>query len=118
VLDDGHILVFDNGLARGWSRVLEMDPLSGEIVWKCEGNLSSRFLTEGRGSSQRLPNGNTLIANSNWGDAFAGTQEGEEVWHFWNPWLDDEGHRQVIIRMIRYDATDVEPLGLLLGRAP
>jgi hypothetical protein len=59
-----------------------------------------------------------VIANSNWGEAFEVTLEGEEVWHFWNPWLDDEGHRQVIIRMIRYDATDVEPLDSLQGPAP
>ena len=34
VLEDGRILIFDNGLGREWSRIVEIDPLSGEIVWE------------------------------------------------------------------------------------
>ncbi len=32
LLPNGHILLFDNGLARDWSRVIEIDPLERKIV--------------------------------------------------------------------------------------
>ncbi|HYC23659.1 MAG TPA: aryl-sulfate sulfotransferase, partial [Candidatus Bathyarchaeia archaeon] len=64
VLADGHILVFDNGLGRNWSRAVEMDPLTRRIVWEYRAEPRESVYTRTRGSSQRLPNGNTLIAVS------------------------------------------------------
>ena len=110
VLANGNILVFDNGIRRGWSRVLEVDPLSGSIAWHYGDPEEDRFFTRARGSSQRLPNGNTLISISNTGEAREVTPEGEIVWRFWNPRLDEEGKRHVIIRMIRYTPEMIEPL--------
>ena len=85
VLQNGNILLFDNGLSRGWSRVIELDPLTRQIVWQYTAPVPSDFFTESRGGNQRLPNGNTLITESDSGRAFEVTREGEIVWEFWNP---------------------------------
>ena len=87
ILANGHILVFDNGLQRGWSRVLEVDPLTDRIVWEYGATDRERFYSRGRGNAQRLPNGNTLIADSDNGRAFEVTHEGDLVWEFRNPFL-------------------------------
>ena len=34
VLENGIIPIFDNGLQRGWSRAVEVDPLTKVIVWE------------------------------------------------------------------------------------
>jgi hypothetical protein len=109
LLPSGHLLVYDNGAHRGWTRVLEVEPLSGEIVWSYQGDPPASFFSELRGSSQRLPNGNTLIAESERGRAFEVTPEGEIVWEFWNPELTD-GRRRRFYRMQRLPRELVEPL--------
>ena len=43
------------------------------------------FFTEGRGSAQRLPNGNTLACEAERGRAIEVTPDGEIVWEFLNP---------------------------------
>ncbi len=85
MLANGNILVFDNGKRRGASRVLEIDPPSGEIRWSYEGKPPKSFFSPWRGSNQRLPNGNTLICESERGRAFEVTSDGTVVWEFWNP---------------------------------
>jgi hypothetical protein len=82
MLDNGNILIFDNGMHRGASRVIELDPELREIVWAFD---SKEFFSHSRGASQRLPNGNTLVTNSNSGHVFEVTMEGEFVWEFYNP---------------------------------
>ncbi|MCZ6785345.1 MAG: aryl-sulfate sulfotransferase [Proteobacteria bacterium] len=109
VLDGGNFLIFDNGLARGRSRVVEVDPLRGEVVWSYDGG-DEPFFTKQRGSSQRLPNGNHLVAVSNDGEAFEVAPDGEIVWRFWNPDIHENGHREVIVRMVWVPAETVEPL--------
>jgi hypothetical protein len=110
LLDDGHLLVFDNGVGLDRSRVLEVEPESGEIVWEYGATPPQAFYTLSKGSSQRLPNGNTLIANSDNGEAFEVTREGEAVWRFRNPHLDDEGRRAAIVRAVRYEAELIDGL--------
>ena len=81
-LDDGNLLVFDNRGAGGEkSRVIEVDPETGGIVWRYDRNLFSRTL----GSCQRLPNGNTLITESENGRALEVTRDGRVVWEYYNP---------------------------------
>lgn len=79
VLKNGNILLFDNGLSRGWSRVIELDPLTRQIVWQYNAPDPPDLFTESRGANQRLPNGNTLITESDSGRAFEVTREGEIV---------------------------------------
>ncbi len=85
-LDDGNLLIFDNlGAARDRSRVIEMDPATGEIVWQYGGTPEVDLFTKTLGSCQRLPNGNTLITESQNGRALEVTPEGRVVWEFYNP---------------------------------
>jgi hypothetical protein len=81
----GNLLIFDNLGLGEWSRVMEIDPLTEEIVWIYAGNPENGFFTSDCGASQPLPNGNTLITESNAGRAFEVTREGEIVWEFYNP---------------------------------
>jgi len=110
VLENGHILLFDNGLARGRSRALEIDPLTEEIVWQYQGQPPESFFTVGRGSAQRLPNGNTLLAESDRGRALEVTAEGDVVWEFICPHRQGRQRRAAIVRMIRYADDDLRPL--------
>lgn len=116
VLENGNILVFDNGLARGWSRVIELDPIAKKIVWEYKAARPTDFFSVARGACQRFPNGNTLITNSDHGQAFEVTPEGEIVWEFLNPLGDDQGRRATIHRMRRYDRSFVD--GLMAGTRP
>ena len=106
LLDDGRLLVFDNGTDRDHSRIIELDPVSLEVTWEYRADPPSSFHSKWRGSSQRLPNGNTLICESDRGRVFEVTPEGETVWEFWNPDLRGE-RRRGIYRFMRVDATRV-----------
>jgi len=118
VLANGNILLFDNGIDRGHSRVIELDPLRKEIVWSYQAPVPERFFSLRKGSSQRLANGNTLIANSDRGEAFEVTPEGETVWRFLNPNADERGRRATIVRIHRYPPEFIEPLLNHEGRSP
>jgi hypothetical protein len=79
-LDNGHLLLFDNlGSPRG-SRVLEYDPRTQAFPWAYPAEQGTAFLSKIRGMCQRLPNGNTLVVNSDGGEAFEVTPEREVVW--------------------------------------
>jgi len=106
-LDCGSILVYDNGAHRGHSRALEINPVSKEIVWQYRADPPEKFFSRTRGSNQRLPNGNTLICESERGRAFEVTPEGEVVWEFYNPDIRG-GKRRLIYRMERIPSERVE----------
>lgn len=96
----GDLLVFDNQGAAGFppaylaaiggSRVLEINPVTKEIVWQYIGNdadlpnwtFSSTFI----GSARRLPNGNTLIDEGMTGRIFQVTPKHKVVWEYINPY--------------------------------
>ena len=49
-----------------------------------------------------MPNGNTLITESNKGHVFEVTRDGEIVWEFYSPYIDlIKKKRAVIYRMMR-----------------
>jgi hypothetical protein len=79
-LDNGHLLLFDNMGSPHGSRVLEYDPLTQSFPWSYPGRSGTPFYTRLRGKAQRLPNGNTLIVNSDGGEAFEVTPGDEVVW--------------------------------------
>jgi outer membrane protein assembly factor BamB len=106
LLDNGHLLVFDNGTGRTYSRVIELDPVTLDIAWEYRADPPERFHSKWRGSSQRLPNGNTLICESDSGRVFEVTAAGETVWEFWNPELDGD-RRKGIYRFQRLDRARV-----------
>ncbi|HEX2463687.1 MAG TPA: arylsulfotransferase family protein [Thermoanaerobaculia bacterium] len=103
LLDDGRLLVFDNGTDRDHSRVIELDPVTLQVTWEYRADPPSAFHSKWRGSSQRLPNGDTLICDSDRGRVFEVTPGGETVWEFWNPELKGD-RRRGIYRFMRVDA--------------
>jgi hypothetical protein len=85
VLADGSLLLFDNrGDMKngGTSRVLEFDPQTLEIIWEYPGHSEEILFTSIYGSQQRLPNGNTLISESNNGRLIEVTRSGDVVWEY------------------------------------
>jgi hypothetical protein len=114
MLDNGNILVYDNGVVREYTRVLEMDPLTGNIVWEYDGAPDNRFYSATKGSAQRLANGNTLICDANNGRAIEVTRGGEIVWEWLNPEMKGE-YRAQLYRIVRYPPEMVKPLLSKLG---
>lgn len=115
MLANGDLLVYDNGSnrstkVRGYTRILELDPIAGEIVWQYRADPPTHFYSRARGSSQRLPNGNTLIAESDPGRFFEVTPDGEMVWEFYNPDLTRSGSRHALYRTVGYPRDPVDRL--------
>jgi hypothetical protein len=79
-LDNGHLLLFDNHGSPLGSRVLEYDPKTQAFPWSYVGEKSTPFYSDKRGMCQRLPNGNTLVVNSNRGEIREVTYAKELVW--------------------------------------
>jgi hypothetical protein len=123
----GNILVFDNGgqagygppnpcapkgvfyARRDFSRVLEFDPTSLEIVWQYTPH-EAGFLPPGRNdgfyssfisSAQRMPNGNTLITEGAYGRLLEVTPEHELVWEYINPYFTQRNNSNSVYRAYR-----------------
>jgi Arylsulfotransferase (ASST) len=98
---EGNVLVFDNQGEAGYprvgpgtqprSRVLEIDPLTRQIVWQYTAADSGRpgwtFYSSFISSARRLPNGNTLIDEGMNGRLFQVTPKGEIVWEYVSPYF-------------------------------
>jgi hypothetical protein len=67
LLPSGRMLIFDNGRYRGYSRVIEIDPVSLDILWEYR---AQGFYTLSQGYAQRLSDGNTLVTESERGRVF------------------------------------------------
>jgi len=102
VLPSGRLLVFDNSGASGLSRVIELDPRTQEIAWSYSGG-DPPLNTPTCGSAQRLPNGNTLITESEYGRALEVTAGGDTVWEYYTPYRapDDEELIATLFEVIR-----------------
>lgn len=88
LLDNGHILLFDNNgrfSEHGQSRVIEIDPKTEQIVWSYAGTDEAPLDSRIRSAQQRLANGNTLITESDGGRLLEVTSGGEIVWEYINP---------------------------------
>jgi hypothetical protein len=83
LLPSGRILLFDNG--DGASRVLEVDPGSREVLWEYGGEEGSPLFSEECGLAQRLPNGNTLVTETDAGRAVEVDPGGRIVWEYRSP---------------------------------
>ena len=81
----GNIQVFNNRYrsyrADRQSEVLEIDPGSGDVVWRYT---DETFHSPTSALSQPLPNGNVLVSSSRGGRAFEVTRDGTVVWQ-WTP---------------------------------
>jgi hypothetical protein len=85
ILPDGRLLLFDNLGQGDVSRVMELDPLTGKLLWHYSGTPNQPFFTKSCGTAERLPNANTLVTESESGRAFEITPQGEIVWEFLSP---------------------------------
>ena len=91
MLDNGNVLVFDNGTCRkigGWShsRVVEVNP-AGEVVWEYKDSPVHHFYSCHISGARRLSNGNTLIVEGGSGRMFQVTPSCEVVWEYINPYF-------------------------------
>jgi hypothetical protein len=106
LLPNGDILLFDNRGNNGMSKVIEFDPFTQEIKWAYEGTPENGFYTESSGAAQRLPNGNTLIVQSNSGRAFEVNMDDEIVWEYYSPYRAGENDRLIATL---FDVVRLEP---------
>ena len=86
-LEDGRILIFDNGVYRHhesfpYSRVIEVDRGTKQIVWQYRDPHPMTFFSPFMGGAQRLGNGNTLITEAALGRIFEVTSEGKICWEY------------------------------------
>ena len=98
VLDNGNLLVFDNqDFRRGseQSRVIEIDPRSGEVQWEFHSTPDFPFFTRTGGAAMPLPNGNKMIIETRKGRAFEVTRSGEVVWIYVNPARVKKGRAEI-----------------------
>lgn len=95
----GNVLIFDNGGASGYgapsplspdgsaiyaratSRVLEINPVTLDVVWSYR---AANFFSTNISGAQRLANGNTLITEGAPGRLFEVTPDGDIVWEYMN----------------------------------
>jgi len=85
ILKNGNILLFDNAGHQSRSKVLEFNPTTQGIIWQYADSPETPLFSSTSGSCSRLPNGNTLIVESNAGRALEVTLDKNIVWEFLNP---------------------------------
>jgi len=116
LLEGGTMLLFENyairpgvPIADATSRVVEFDPFTQEVVWEYRGTPESPLFSSLMGTAQRLPNGNTLITESDFGRAIEVTGEGRIVWEFNSPHTagDHDEFVAVVPEMIYIPEVDV-----------
>ncbi len=114
-LPNGNLLLFDNGPHRvdhpmPYSRVIEIEPATKEIVWEYREKRESEFFSPRISNAQRLPNGNTLICEGDFGRLFEVTSGGELVWEYVSPYFGEapQGPNNRVFRAYRYSAAEIE----------
>jgi outer membrane protein assembly factor BamB len=91
---------------------MEFDPATQQIVWSYAGSSGRPFDSPVRSSQQRLPNGNTLVTESDGGRLFEITAAGEVVWEYVNPVRG--GERGELIPIVAW-AQRIDPASLDAG---
>jgi hypothetical protein len=114
LLPNGHLLLLDNGPHRldhsfPFSRVLEIDPATKEIVWKYQDTPAWNFFSPRISNAQRLPNGNALINEGSFGRFFEVTPEGDVIWEYVNPYFvgPPKAQHNRVARAYRYAAEEI-----------
>jgi hypothetical protein len=111
-LENGNVLIFDNGTGREYSRLVELDPRTRTVVWEYHSLHPTPFYSSWGGAAQRFANGNTLVTESDKGRVFEITKDGQIVWEFFNPMRAKDGKRDTIYRMTRI--TDLRMRALVM----
>ena len=113
-LRNGNLLLFDNGPHRldhtmPFSRIIEIELASKKIVWKYQEKRECEFFSPRISNAQRLPNGNTLVCEGDFGRFFEVTVDGELVWEFVNPYFGagPTGPNNRVFRAYRYSKEEI-----------
>jgi hypothetical protein len=115
LLENGHVLLFDNGPHRldetfPYSRVLEIDPATKSIAWKYQESPTQNFFSDRISNAVRLRNGNTLINEGMFGRFFEVMGDGRVVWEYVNPFFGGPPNAQsnAVFRVQRYSEAEIE----------
>lgn len=114
LLANGNITLFANGCnisTNPFSRVIEFDPQTRQVVWEYRGKPTYTFFSPHISGAQRLATGNTLICEGQWGRIFEVTPEGEIVWEYVSPFMrpDRNGDpSNEVFRAYRYAAYSLQ----------
>lgn len=120
VLPNGNILLFDNGRYYAadpdgsinfmdplFSRVIEIDPKTNEIIWEYRAENPTDFYSCYISGARRLSNGNTIICEGVTGRLFEVTMEGETVWEYISPFYSESrsrwGKMSSVYRVMKYE---------------
>ena len=89
--------------------MIEIDPSTKQIVWKYQEQREIDFFSPRISNAQRLPNGNTLICEGDFGRVFEVTTDGDLVWEFVNPYFGEgpSGPNNRVFRAYRYSEEDI-----------
>jgi hypothetical protein len=118
---NGNITLFANGINtpnNPYSRVIELDPRTKKAVWEYRAKPTYTFFSPHISGAQRLPTGNTLICEGQWGRLFEATPECEIVWEYVSPFMgpDRAGDpSNEVFRAYRYAADSPQIRGRLRG---
>jgi Arylsulfotransferase (ASST) len=122
-LPNGRILLFDNGCHRrgmpSFSRVVEVDPATNEIVWAHQDPTVLAFYSFMVSGCERLANGNTLITEGATGRLFEVAPDHETVWEYVSPWTlpSNFGPTPAVFRSFRLAPDDPRLAGQRLDPA-
>lgn len=122
LLESGNLLIYDNQGdwdREGRTRVIEVDPASGAILWQYPGRTGRRLQNRVRGDQQRLGNGNTLISDQDGHRVIEVDPAGRLVWEFAGALALPEGRKLpcMIYYAERYAPGTLE-FGMNEGRLP
>lgn len=119
----GNMLLFDDqgpsGISPvaldifGGSRVIEIDPVSKEIVWQYSAESSGRPAYAMHafygGNAERLPNGCTLINAAFFGHVLQVTPGGEIVWEYLSPYVSSGRMKDAFLNAVQFVPSDWIP---------
>jgi hypothetical protein len=114
-MPNGHIMLYDNrpapaGVERR-TRIIEIDPANGEVVWSYDGGADNKFFAQIRGMQVPLPNGNVLVSDPSGGRIFEiSRSHGDQVvWEYVN--LVQPGWVGTMLDVERVDPAKLDFLG-------
>ncbi len=99
---DGTVLVYDNGRAHGYTRLLEVDPDTDCITWE---HAPLGLFAAVAGGCERLSHGTVLVTDPQVGRAFEVDRAGRELWS-WTVPVRDCSSRHSRASIYRFAAVD------------
>jgi len=114
LLPNGNVMLFANGInttTNPFSRVIELNPKTHKTVWEYRARPAYTFFSPHISGAQRLPTGNTLICEGQWGRLFEVTPQGEIVWEYVSPFMGPDrvgDPSNEVFRAYRYAADSPE----------